>query len=571
MNSRRDLTVQPTTLVRCMRYSHISQLCQLLDPDQAWKHMTDYITKPNGQPKYNFDTICMLEMEVQRPNGSPTRKLIEDWSTQNTTVKDLLDVLVKSKLYRAANFISVDVLKGDKIEENEIILYDKNDSVGSLPCPGPTESSNLGHLNIELGSVQSSSDSNNFSNDNSNSGSIRVHRLDHSSFGGPAENSEGKNLARCPSENDSSPYLASEEVNQMISLKNDVENGKGLDVEQATDPYCSQETVLVGAENEEKKDTQAAGDDMSSLIQDIVEGLEHGDSVKHFEYSKLKLITGNFNRTAVSEKGNFLGQGGFGEVYLGKPDSIHLIAVKRLMDRVDTVMKQFKTELQVLSKYRHKNLLPLLGYSSDGPQFCIVFEYMPNGSVEDRLACKENTPPLSVEQRLEIVKGTARGIVFLHTFDEKPLIHRDIKSANILLDCNMVPKVGDFGFARTGSANPASMKMTTTVIGTSAYMAPEAVKFDISIKLDTFSYGVVLLELLSGLPPFDEEREEKDLASYVDENYSSENALELADRTAGEWPESVFNSLFSTAVNCLNYKKKLRPTMQEVLQEIEDL
>ncbi|CAG2066561.1 unnamed protein product, partial [Timema podura] len=117
--------------------------------------------------------------------------------------------------------------------------------------------------------------------------------------------------------------------------------------------------------------------------------------------------------------------------------------------------------------------------------------------------------------RLQIALGTSRGILHLHTAYEKPLIHRDIKSANILLDQDLQPKLGDFGLVRLGSSGQQSQSvaMTTTVFGTSAYMAPEAFRGDVSVKLDTFSFGVVLLELLTGLPPYDEGREGCDLVS----------------------------------------------------------
>ena len=107
-------------------------------------------------------------------------------------------------------------------------------------------------------------------------------------------------------------------------------------------------------------------------------------------------------------------------------------------------------ELRILHAVRHDNILPMYGYSLDGSFPCLVYQFMPNGSLEDRLLCRHGTCALSWEQRLNIARGTALGLQFLHTLREKPLIHGDIKSANILLDKNLEPKIGDFGLAREG-------------------------------------------------------------------------------------------------------------------------
>ena len=107
-------------------------------------------------------------------------------------------------------------------------------------------------------------------------------------------------------------------------------------------------------------------------------------------------------------------------------------------------------ELRILNAVRHDNILPLYGYSLGGDFPCLVYQFMPNGSLEDRLLCRQAVQPLTWEQRLNVARGTARGLQFLHTMSDKPLIHGDIKSANILLDKNFEPKIGDFGLAREG-------------------------------------------------------------------------------------------------------------------------
>ncbi|KAK8394928.1 hypothetical protein O3P69_006011 [Scylla paramamosain] len=281
----------------------------------------------------------------------------------------------------------------------------------------------------------------------------------------------------------------------------------------------------------------------------------------------IKEITNKFSDLPYDVGGNKLGEGAFGTVYLARVvlgGREKKVAVKRLASGENKVEDQFKTEIEVLSRCIHENLLPLVGYSCDGPDWCLVYDYMANGSLQDRLACLGGSPPLGWQLRVAIGEGAAQGIVYLHTHQERPLVHRDIKSANILLDEHFTPKVGDFGLVRLGSGgtHTATLIKTTTVFGTSAYMAPEAFRGDISVKMDTFSFGIVLLELLTGLPSYQEEREGCDLLSYVQE--SEAEPAELLDEKAGQWDSGVAIQLFGLADLCTEFKKR-RPTMVQTL------
>ncbi|XP_063878867.1 interleukin-1 receptor-associated kinase 4-like [Scylla paramamosain] len=287
----------------------------------------------------------------------------------------------------------------------------------------------------------------------------------------------------------------------------------------------------------------------------------------HFAFSTIKEITNKFSDLPYDVGGNKLGEGAFGTVYLARVvlgGREKKVAVKRLASGENKVEDQFKTEIEVLSRCIHENLLPLVGYSCDGPDWCLVYDYMANGSLQDRLACLGGSPPLGWQLRVAIGEGAAQGIVYLHTHQERPLVHRDIKSANILLDEHFTPKVGDFGLVRLGSGgtHTATLIKTTTVFGTSAYMAPEAFRGDISVKMDTFSFGIVLLELLTGLPSYQEEREGCDLLSYVQE--SEAEPAELLDEKAGQWDSGVAIQLFGLADLCTEFKKR-RPTMVQTL------
>ncbi|KAJ9587969.1 hypothetical protein L9F63_018598 [Diploptera punctata] len=318
-------------------------------------------------------------------------------------------------------------------------------------------------------------------------------------------------------------------------------------------------------------------------------------SLTHIDYAHLEYITDNFNEVLRIEGGRKLGTGGFGSihvvihdmhhhcryvvVYLGIEPSGKTVAVKRLNKDAVNAEKQFRNEVESLSKFRHENLLGLLGYSCESDMYCVVYEYMSNGSLESRLACKDRqTDILQWQTRLNIVLGTAYGIQYLHTAFEKPLIHRDIKSANILLDENLVPKIGDFGLVRLGQQQGNTMTLTTTVLGTSAYMAPEAFRGDVSVKLDTFSFGVVLLEILTGLPPYNEDREGHDLVTHVDTVIEDTGDIGiLLDKSAGDWGKgilqasSVADAVYAVACSCLQDSRVKRPNISTVVQRLEEI
>lgn len=215
-----------------------------------------------------------------------------------------------------------------------------------------------------------------------------------------------------------------------------------------------------------------------------------GTRFHSFSFYELKSITNDFNEQPVSVGGNRMGEGGFGVVYKGCVNNT-TVAVKKLgaMVEISTeeLKQQFDQEIKVMAKCQHENLVELLGFSSDSDNLCLVYAYMPNGSLLDRLSCLDGTPPLSWHMRCKIAQGAANGISFLH---ENNHIHRDIKSANILLDKDFTAKISDFGLARA-SAKLAQTVMTSRIVGTTAYMAPEALRGEITPKSDIYSFGVV--------------------------------------------------------------------------------
>ncbi|KAG5898273.1 hypothetical protein JTB14_008617 [Gonioctena quinquepunctata] len=302
-------------------------------------------------------------------------------------------------------------------------------------------------------------------------------------------------------------------------------------------------------------------------------------ALPHFNYSTLLTATNNFDDNPYvgeNDRGRLLGSGEFGSVFLALGLFEQSVAVKKIflgnaevVNVDDEVTKQFRNEVEILSKYKHDNLLSLLGFSCDGCTYCLIYDYMPGGALKDRLQVIENI--LQWKERLNIAVGTSRAIAYLHTAFETPLSHRDIKSANILLDSENNAKVGDFGLIKLIPNKYDAV--VTMVYGTSAYMPREAFGGEVTVKLDTFSFGVVLLELITSLPPIDNNREGKDLITHIQEMIENDDIGPLVDKRAGGWEQDDVNyatKLFEISERCLQEKRK-RPTMVDVKIALEEL
>ena len=302
-------------------------------------------------------------------------------------------------------------------------------------------------------------------------------------------------------------------------------------------------------------------------------------NLRRFAFSDLASWTDNFDANHVSVGGHKIGEGAFGAVFrTHQPIEDKVLAIKVLNE---DFKEQFLNEVDIMTRIDHVNILPLLGVSLESSCLCLVMEFMPRGSLLMCLANNHNV--LSVQDRLQIAVGTARGLNHLHTFQTKPFVHRDVKSDNILLDGKLTPKIADFGLARTGSnatGMTSTRHVTQNIIGTSVYMAPEAFRGDVSIKLDTFAFGVVLLELLTGLKPFDESRDEPDILSHIEEVIESEfgdfeqfisssKLNNILDPRIKDWSLDVAKDLIILSRAATEQRKKNRPTMAEVLDSFE--
>nr|AGT16412.1 hypothetical protein SHCRBa_162_H04_R_50 [Saccharum hybrid cultivar R570] len=212
-----------------------------------------------------------------------------------------------------------------------------------------------------------------------------------------------------------------------------------------------------------------------------------------FDLHQILEATNNFSEE------NKLGEGGFGPVYKGQfPDGIE-IAVKRLASHSGQGFIEFKNEVQLIAKLQHTNLVRLLGCCSQGEEKILVYEYLPNKSLDFFIFDESKKSILDWNKRLAIIDGIAEGLLYLHKHSRLRVIHRDLKPSNILLDNEFNPKISDFGLAKIFSSNNTEESTTRRVVGTYGYMAPEYASEGLfSIKSDVFSFGVLILEILSG-------------------------------------------------------------------------
>ncbi|XP_052179969.1 cysteine-rich receptor-like protein kinase 44 [Diospyros lotus] len=211
-----------------------------------------------------------------------------------------------------------------------------------------------------------------------------------------------------------------------------------------------------------------------------------------FELRTLQVATNFFSDL------NQLGHGGFGPVYKGLMPNGQEVAVKKLSLNSRQGMKEFTNEVKLLLKIQHKNLVTLLGCCVEGPEKMLVYEYLPNKSLDYVLFDKKKSSSLDWSTRFRIVLGIARGLLYLHEEAPERIIHRDIKASNILLDEQLNPKISDFGLARLFPGEDTHVN-TFRISGTYGYMAPEyALHGFLSVKTDVFSFGVLVLEIVSG-------------------------------------------------------------------------
>ncbi|OMP01424.1 hypothetical protein CCACVL1_03095 [Corchorus capsularis] len=284
-----------------------------------------------------------------------------------------------------------------------------------------------------------------------------------------------------------------------------------------------------------------------------------------FTFRKLANATKNFRQECL------IGEGGFGRVYKGKLEKTgQVVAVKHLDRNGLQGNKEFLLEVLMLSLLHHQNLVNLIGYCADGDQRLLVYEYMPLGSLEDHLL--DLTPdqePLDWYARMKIALGAAKGLEYLHDKANPPVIYRDLKSSNILLDKEFNAKLSDFGLAKLGPTEDKT-HVSSRVMGTYGYCAPEYQRIgQLTVKSDVYSFGVVLLELISGRRAIDTTRpnKEQNLVAWAQPVFKYPSRFpELTDPIlTGEFPVKALNQAVAVAAMCLQEEASVRPLISDVV------
>ncbi|CAA7046249.1 unnamed protein product [Microthlaspi erraticum] len=318
-------------------------------------------------------------------------------------------------------------------------------------------------------------------------------------------------------------------------------------------------TLLYVRKNREKSHTPTKKRFFRAISKEI-------QGVKKFSFVELSDATHGFDSSTV------IGRGSYGKVYKGILPNKTEVAIKRGEETSLQSEKEFLNEIDLLSRLHHRNLVSLIGYSSDIGEQMLVYEYMPNGNVRDWLSANAKET-LSFSMRSQVALGSARGILYLHTEANPPVIHRDIKTSNILLDSQNHAKVADFGLSRLapafgeGDGEPAHV--STVVRGTPGYLDPEYfMTQQLTVKSDVYSFGVVLLELLTGMHPFFEGTH---IIREVRMAYECGTVQSVADSRMGEISPDKVKKLAELALWCCEDRPETRPAMSKVVKELETI
>ncbi|XP_074329636.1 G-type lectin S-receptor-like serine/threonine-protein kinase B120 isoform X2 [Apium graveolens] len=281
-------------------------------------------------------------------------------------------------------------------------------------------------------------------------------------------------------------------------------------------------------------------------------------NLPQFSFSSITAATNNFSPE------NKLGEGGFGPVYKGKLFDGNLVAVKRLSKRSGQGLEELRNETVLIAKLQHINLVRILGCCIDQDEKILIYEYMPNKSLDCFIFDPSKQVLLDWSKRVQIIEGIAQGLLYLHQHSRLRIVHRDLKASNILLDHEMIPKISDFGMARIFGGLQAN---TNRIMGTYGYMSPEyAMEGLFSIKSDVFAFGVLLLEILRGKKSTGFYHSDcLSLLGYAWELWRTDRALELIDSTL-ELPTSFLTLRYiHVGLLCVQESPADRPTMCDVL------
>ncbi|WVZ63195.1 hypothetical protein U9M48_012848 [Paspalum notatum var. saurae] len=306
---------------------------------------------------------------------------------------------------------------------------------------------------------------------------------------------------------------------------------------------------LQGEMQRDKEDALREAEEMCRLSGNRNFGSDCEVCLTEFSYSEIQEATNNFDESME------IGQGGCASVYKGFLRHT-TVAIKKFNREGIVGEKEFNDEVEILCKMRHPNLVTLIGVCRD-PKV-LVYEFLPNGSLEDRLRCKLHTKPLPWRMRIRIAADICTALIFIHSNKPKSIAHGDLKPDNVLLDANFVGKLGDFGISRSLNLTNTTVTpyhRTDQIMGTLGYMDPGYIASgELTAQYDVYSFGVVLMRLLTGKGPLG-------LQNEVDASLSSGVLHAILDASAGEWPLEYAEELASLAVKCCRLNRKERPDL----------
>ncbi|CAK9142151.1 unnamed protein product [Ilex paraguariensis] len=290
------------------------------------------------------------------------------------------------------------------------------------------------------------------------------------------------------------------------------------------------------------------------------------DGVKTFTCKEMAAATDDFSSSTQ------VGQGGYGKVYRGILPDKTIVAIKRAKEGSLQGQKEFMTEIEMLSRLHHRNLVSLVGYCDEEVEQMLVYEFMPNGTLQDWLSAKSKET-LNFGVRLHIALGSAKGILYLHSEAHPPIFHRDIKASNILLDSKLSAKVADFGLSRLAPVmdddGTVPNHVSTIVKGTPGYLDPEYfLTRKLTDKSDVYSLGVVFLEILTGMQPISHG---KNIVREVNLAHQLGTMFSVIDSRMGSYPSECVERFVALALRCCHDKPEERPSMLDVVRELESI
>ncbi|KAM3411930.1 hypothetical protein ACQJBY_003540 [Aegilops geniculata] len=289
-----------------------------------------------------------------------------------------------------------------------------------------------------------------------------------------------------------------------------------------------------------------------------------GLETRRFTYNEIERITNNLQQV--------LGKGGFGYVYDGFLEDGTQVAVKIRSESSNQGDKEFLAEVQILTRIHHKNLVSLIGFCKDGEHMALVYEFMSEGTLQDHIVGDRNARCLTWRQRLKIAVESAQGLEYLHKGCNPPLIHRDVKATNILLNTRLEAKIADFGLSKAFNRDNESHLSTIVIVGTRGYMDPEyQTTGRPTTKSDVYSFGVVLLVLVTGKPPTMHNPRSIDIIEWVQQRLSKGNIEGVVDvRMLGD---NDINSMWKAAdiaLKCTAHASARRPNMTDVVLQLQE-